>query len=145
FAEISPLPMGMEVWTALYLLINKVPKFGKITFDKTTDRIDIEWNEEHYSNMLENAKYFIKRMNKANGGTPSGLLWNRGYGPDICYHPLGGAVLGKTTDLYGRVKGYQNLYVTDGALIPAGIGVNPFLTITAVAEHCIHKIIEEDF
>jgi len=33
----------------------------------------------------------------------------------------------------------------DGSLIPGAIGVNPFLTITAIAEHCIHEIVENDF
>lgn len=145
FAEISPLPMGMEVYTALYLLINKVPKHGSISFNPEINDIEINWNEEHFNHALENAKYFVKRMNQANGGTPSGLLWKGGYGPDICYHPLGGVVLGKATDLYGRVKGYKNLYVTDGAFVPASIGVNPFLTITAVAEYCIQDIISQDF
>lgn len=145
FAEISPLPMGMEVYTALYLLINKVPKHGRISFNPEKNDIDIHWNEENYKHTVENARYFIRTMNKSNGGTPSRLLWKGGYGPDICYHPLGGAVLGKATDLYGRVKGYKNLYITDGALIPASIGVNPFLTITAVAEYCMAEIIGKDF
>ncbi|MGO3183918.1 MAG: GMC oxidoreductase [Aequorivita sp.] len=145
FAEISPLPMGMEVYTALYLVINKVPVPGSISYDPTIGDIRINWEEENFSHTVDNAKYFIKRMNKANGGTPSGLLWKGGYGPDICYHPLGGAVLGKTTDLFGRVKGYENLYITDGALVPASIGVNPFLTITAIAEYCMEEIIKSDF
>ena len=54
-------------------------------------------------------------------------------------------VLGKTTDLFGRVKGYKNLYVTNGALIPASIGVNPFITITAVAELFMEDILKKDF
>jgi len=145
FAEISPLPMGMEVYTALYLIINKVPRPGHIYYDTAVDDIKIHWEKESYKHTVTNAKYFIKKMNKANGGTPSGLLWKGGYGPDICYHPLGGAVLGKTTDLFGRVKGYKNLYVTDGALVPASIGVNPFLTITAIAEYCMDEIIKKDF
>ncbi len=145
FAEISPLPMGMEVYTALYLVINKIPLPGRIQFDPLIDDIRIHWKKENFKHTIENAKYFVKRMNKANGGTPSGLLWKGGYGPDICYHPLGGAVLGKSTDLFGRVKGYENLYVTDGALIPATIGVNPFLTITALAEYCMENIIKNDF
>ena len=145
FAEISPLPMGMEVYTALYLIINKVPIPGHISYDSAIDDIRIHWEKRNYQHTVDNAKYFIRKMNKANGGTPSGLLWKGGYGPDICYHPLGGAVLGKTTDLFGRVKGYQNLYVTDGALIPASIGVNPFLTITAIAEYCMEEILKTDF
>ncbi len=145
FAEISPLPMGMEVYTALYLIINKVPLPGRISYDPIIDDIRIHWEKKNFKHTVTNAKYFIKKMNKANGGTPSGLLWKGGYGPDICYHPLGGAVLGKTTDLFGRVKGYENLYITDCALVPASIGVNPFLTITAIAEYCMEDIIKNDF
>ena len=145
FAEISPLPMGMEVYTALYLVINKVPTPGRISYNDKTDKIDIHWEKENYQHIIDNAKYFVKKMIKANGGTPSSLLWRSGYGAEICYHPLGGAVLGKTTDLFGRVKGYENLYVTDGALVPASIGVNPFLTITAIAEYCMEEIVKKDY
>lgn len=145
FAEISPLPMGMEVYTALYLLINKVPHLGSIKYLPEKDEIDLNWGHENYKQNIKNAKYFIRRMNKKNGGTPAGLLWKRGYGADICYHPLGGVVIGKATDLYGRVKGLENLYMMDGALIPGAIGVNPFLTITAVAEYCMHHILKNDF
>ena len=67
-----------------------------------------------------------------------------GFGHDICYHPLGGCVLGRSTDNYGRVKGYKNLYAIDGSLVPGTIGVNPFLTITALAEYCIENIIRND-
>ena len=145
FAEISPLPMGMEVYTALYLVINKVPTPGSISYDAKTNKIDVHWEKENYQHTIDNAKFFIKKMIKANGGTPSSLLWKNAYGADICYHPLGGAVLGKTTDLFGRVKGYDNLYVTDGALVPASIGVNPFLTITALAEYCMAEIVKQDY
>ena len=145
FAEISPLPMGMEVYTALYLVINKVPTPGRISYNEKKDKIDIHWEKENYQHTIDNAKFFIEKMIDANGGTPSSLLWKNAYGADICYHPLGGAVLGKTTDMLGRVKGYDSLYVTDGALVPGSIGVNPFLTITALAEYCMKEIIKKDF
>lgn len=60
------------------------------------------------------------------------------------YHPLGGCVLGEATDLYRRVKGYKNLYINDGSLISGSTGVNPFLTITALAERNIEEIIKSD-
>ena len=34
----------------------------------------------------------------------------------------------------GEVFGYSNLYVADGAIIPAALGVNPSRTIGALAE-----------
>jgi cholesterol oxidase len=36
--------------------------------------------------------------------------------------------------------GYQNLLVGDGAAVPANVGVNPSLTITAMAERAMALI-----
>ena len=57
-------------------------------------------------------------------------------------HILGGAVIGATpadgvVDERNRVFGYENLLVTDGAAVPANPGVNPSLTITAMAERAM--------
>jgi cholesterol oxidase len=57
-------------------------------------------------------------------------------------HILGGAVISPdpshgVVDLKQRVHGYQNLLVCDGSVIPANPGVNPSLTITALAEHAM--------
>jgi cholesterol oxidase len=86
------------------------------------------------------------RINRATGTTYRRDLFggNREFAADFCYHPLGGCVLGKATDDYGRVRGYRNLYVTDGSLIPGSIGVNPFVTITALAERNIAKVLATD-
>ena len=35
---------------------------------------------------------------------------------------------------FGRVFGYEHLYVADGSLVPSAIGANPALTIAAFAE-----------
>ncbi|MFB8281365.1 FAD-dependent oxidoreductase [Nocardia colli] len=54
-------------------------------------------------------------------------------------HFLGGAVIGADVehgviDRYHRVFGYPNLLVCDGSAVPANVGVNPSLTICAMAE-----------
>ncbi|MBE4950800.1 GMC oxidoreductase [Chryseobacterium culicis] len=144
FTEIAPLPMGMDVATALYLLINRVDKKGEVTYHKASQSLALHWDESNTVKMRENARYFIRKMNKANGGTRSHFLFNNGFGADICYHPLGGCVLGEATDEYGKLKGHENLYVLDGSLIPGTIGVNPFVTITAIAEYCIENLIRKD-
>jgi cholesterol oxidase len=60
-------------------------------------------------------------------------------------HILGGAVMGATPetgviDADNRVFGYENMLVCDGAMISANPGVNPSLSITAIAERAIDKI-----
>jgi cholesterol oxidase len=70
-------------------------------------------------------------------------------------HPLGGCVMGATAaegvvDEFGRVYDasapgglYEGLYVADGARVPTALGVNPSLTITALALRTADKIVEE--
>jgi cholesterol oxidase len=60
-------------------------------------------------------------------------------------HILGGAVIGAdpdhgVIDRHQQVFGYRNLLVCDGAAVPANVGVNPSLTITALAEHAISHL-----
>jgi cholesterol oxidase len=57
-------------------------------------------------------------------------------------HILGGAVIGAdpehgVVDAENRAFGYRNLLVTDGSAVPANPGVNPSLTITALAERAM--------
>ena len=60
-------------------------------------------------------------------------------------HILGGCAMGKSAedgviDKDCRVFGYQGLYVVDGSMIGANLGVNPSLTITAMAERAMAQI-----
>jgi cholesterol oxidase len=60
-------------------------------------------------------------------------------------HILGGAVIAAdpgqgVIDARQRVFGYENLLVCDGSAIPANVGVNPSLTITALAEHAMSHV-----
>jgi cholesterol oxidase len=60
-------------------------------------------------------------------------------------HILGGAVIGRdagsgVVDSRNRVFGYQNLLVCDGAVMPGNPGVNPSLTIAAIAENAMSHI-----
>jgi cholesterol oxidase len=60
-------------------------------------------------------------------------------------HILGGCPMGNSAadgvvDVQHRVFGYEHLYVIDGSSVPANLGVNPSLTITALAEHAMRAI-----
>lgn len=60
-------------------------------------------------------------------------------------HILGGCPMGDSPedaviDKHNRVFGYEGLYVVDGSMIPANLGVNPSLTITALAERAMSYV-----
>lgn len=60
-------------------------------------------------------------------------------------HILGGAVMGANAnegviDQYCRVFNYENMLIADGSVISANPGVNPSLSITAIAEHAMSHI-----
>lgn len=144
FAEIAPFPLGIDLRTALYLIINRVPNHGEFTYNEAEEKLELDWGTPQNAHMVRNAEDFLDNMNNVNGGT-RGITFPNGIDETICYHPLGGCVLGKGTDMFGRVNNHEGLYVIDGALVPATIGVNPYVTITAIAEYCIETIISEDF
>ncbi|WP_156756108.1 GMC oxidoreductase [Actinokineospora pegani] len=59
----------------------------------------------------------------------------------LVLHPLGGAAIGKATDLHGRLHGHPGLYCLDSALMPGSTAaVNPVLTIAAIVERCLDHI-----
>jgi cholesterol oxidase len=43
-----------------------------------------------------------------------------------------------------RVHNYHNFYITDGSVVQGNIGVNPSLTITALAEYAMNRIEPKD-
>jgi cholesterol oxidase len=62
-------------------------------------------------------------------------------------HILGGCPMGTgpddgVVDSRCRVFGYENLYVCDGSVIGANLGVNPSLTIAALAEWAMSHVPE---
>jgi cholesterol oxidase len=74
-------------------------------------------------------------------------FWSRLFGRRlITVHPLGGCAMGDdasrgVVDAKGRVFNpggtpgiHQGLYVCDGSIVPSALGVNPALTISALAE-----------
>jgi cholesterol oxidase len=79
------------------------------------------------------------------GGTPQSGTTEALFNVPSTAHILGGAVIAGdpsqgVIDSHGQVFGYENLLITDGSALPANPGVNPSLTITALAEHTIAQV-----
>ncbi|EQD87135.1 cholesterol oxidase [Saccharopolyspora erythraea NRRL 2338] len=147
FAEIAPLPAGLELLTSLSLAITRNPERGSFSYDPAADAARLHWSASQGKPSVEAAKALFDPINRANGTVYRHDLFgdSRAFEDRFTYHPLGGCVLGEATDDFGRVRGYRNLYVTDGSLIPGSTGVNPFVTITALAERNIDRVLSEDF
>ena len=146
FAEIAPFPAGVDLLINLYLAITKNPNRASFQFNTGTGKVDLNWTAAQTQPSIDAAKRVFDRINAKAGTTYRTDLFGvyKTWGDDLVYHPLGGCVLGQATDNYGRLLGYPGLYVVDGALIPGSTGVNPFVTITALAERNLARIVATD-
>ncbi len=91
------------------------------------------------------AKILADKYGKLVNGKPIVLFTETLFGIPTTAHILGGAVMGKNEqegviNKNNQVFGYKKMYICDGSAISANPGVNPSLTITAIAERAISLI-----
>lgn len=89
----------------------------------------------------ETARRLAKKMN----GIPMSSLPELILNTSSTAHILGGCCMGDSPENgvvnnKGALFGYPGLYVADGSVVPANLGVNPSLTITALSEHIMSHI-----
>ncbi|MEU2298693.1 GMC oxidoreductase [Streptomyces antibioticus] len=146
FAEVAPLPTGIETFASFYLSITKNPHRARFTWNAAAGRVDLDWQTAWKQPSIDMARTIFDKINAKEGTIYRTDLFGvyKIWGDHLTYHPLGGAVLNRATDNYGRLHGHPGLYVIDGALIPGNTSVNPFVTITALAERNIEAIIAAD-
>jgi len=98
---------------------------------------------------IPQANEFAKKFAEVAGGTAMSTL------PEILFdvpgtaHCIGGCVIADSpakgvVDDRQRVFGYTNMYICDGSVVAANLGVNPSLTITALAERAMSFIAPAD-
>ena len=94
---------------------------------------------------LPEATDLARRVEKRLGGFTQSLLTETLLGIPTTAHILGGCCMGASeasgvVDDKNRVFGYEGLWVVDGSAISANPGVNPSLTITALAERAMSHV-----
>ncbi len=143
--------MGAVENTQTMLVMTHDETGGKMQL--VNDRLRIDWqgvgNQPIFANVNEN----LETATEALGGTfIRNPLWTEIFKNDlVTVHPLGGCsmaddasggVLNHKCQVYSGTSGHDvhdGLYVADGAVIPRSLGVNPLLTISALAERtCEH-------
>ncbi|TDZ91479.1 GMC oxidoreductase [Mycobacteroides salmoniphilum] len=142
YATIFSIPLPAETHALAYYAMVKTDDRADITYDKESDTATVNWPQAHTEHLFDKAHAVFDNLTAANGVDYRDDLFEGNAFAANTVHPMGGCVRGKATDNYGRVKGYDNLYVNDASLLPGYLGCNPFMTITALAEHNIEAILQ---
>jgi len=142
YASIFSIPLPVETHALGYYVMVKTGDRGTITYDAAGDAINIDWPEQFTDNQIGRAQQVFDRVTQANGVTYRDDFFGGKTFAAHTVHPMGGCVRGLATDGYGRVNGYDNLFVNDGSLLPGHLGCNPYMTITALAERNIEAILQ---
>lgn len=84
---------------------------------------------------------YAKKVN----GVPQNAFSEVVFGMTSTAHILGGCPMGDSVETgvvneRFEVNGYKNFFILDGSIIPANLGVNPSLTITALSEYAMSLI-----
>jgi cholesterol oxidase len=95
---------------------------------------------------IPSANEFARKVAAATGSIPMTSLTEILFDIPMTAHCIGGACMGHgrahgVCDGKNRVFGYRNMYVCDGSVLSANLGVNPSLTIAALTEHAMSHIV----
>lgn len=141
--------------TQTYLVMAHDDTAGRLELED--DRVRVVWPGAGKQPSLKKINENLGECTQANGGTlVPNPIWSKLFGHDlITVHPLGGCVLADDAaegvvnerglvfaDTQGAAT-HKGLYVSDGSVIPLPLGVNPLLTISAVAERCAALIAKD--
>jgi cholesterol oxidase len=109
-------------------------------------KLDIRWEKRGSERLFLRAEDATRRLTAALGGRYLDVL--RILHP-ITVHPLGGCPMGYVdgrdgvVDSFGRVFGCEGLSIADGSILPGPVGVNPSLTIAALANRHATQLIQD--
>jgi choline dehydrogenase-like flavoprotein len=126
---------------------------GQLTINEKNNELDLvskyELNDDTQpivKSITDMMKLFAKQIGKNGGDSLIIPFWDsKDNRQQITAHPLGGCPMDedattRVVNSFGQVfRGhagsnvYENLYVIDGSIIPSPLGVNPSLTISALA------------
>jgi cholesterol oxidase len=149
-SAVAALPRGADApqidKTLTYLVMSSDDCHGRLVLDG--DRVQVEWPDVGERPVFQRDNVDLRRAARAIDATyVRNPMWTSPFGHSlITVHPLGGCVMGDdattgVVDDRGRVFSttdgtdvHDGLYIADGSIVPRPLGVNPLLTISALAE-----------
>lgn len=141
--------------TQTYLVMTHDDGAGRMYLED--DRLRIKWPRVGTQPIFQRVNNRLTEATEPLGGTQiPNPIWSDFFGHDlVTVHPLGGCIIAEDAErgvvnhkgqVFADNQGttvYENLYVTDGSVIPRTLGVNPLLTISAVSERCCALIAQD--
>ena len=132
--------------TQTYLVMSHDDGAGEMNLEN--DRLRVHWQGVGEQTIFQHIDQTLQSVTATLGGSYiANPMWSELMGHDlITVHPLGGCVMASSAEqgvvndrcqVFSSQQGdavYSNLFVCDGAVMPRSLGVNPLLTITALAE-----------
>ena len=134
--------------TQVYLVMTHDDGNGRMSLEH--DRLRISWPGVGDQPIFKRVGERLEQATKPLGGTYlKNPLWSKLTHHDlVTVHPLGGCIMAEEAkrgvvnhkqQVFSATDGeavHEALYVCDGSVIPRSLGVNPLLTISALAERC---------
>ncbi len=101
--------------------------------------------ESGHPSAIAISRKVTRRFAEKTGGIAAGSINEGLLGIPMTAHILGGCPFGKdaaegVVGLDAQIHNYPGLYAIDGSIVPANPGVNPSLTITALAEYAMSRM-----
>lgn len=141
--------------TQTYLIMTHDDGNGRMYL--ANDELRVDWPSVGKQAIFTKANDALYEAGKALGGRfVENPIWSKMFGQQlITVHPLGGCIMGADASqgvtnhkgqVFSGISGtevYEDLYVSDGAVIPLPLGVNPLLTISAMAERTMALVAKD--
>jgi cholesterol oxidase len=120
-------------------------RLGESFFTFGRKGLVIRPEQAHTASKIKIANQVTRMLASKMNGIPASAFTDSLFNFPTTAHIMGGVPFGLTEqdgviDLNFQVHNYPGLYIVDGSVMPANPGINPSLTITALAEYAMSKI-----
>ena len=140
--------LGAARNTQVYLVMSHDDSSGEMRLEN--GRLRVEWPGVGEQDVFRHVNERLAQATAVHHGTyVPNFTWSKAFNDRlVTVHPLGGCVMADDAShgvvnhkgqVFAAAEGtiaHEGLYVSDGAVIPRSLGVNPLLTISALAERC---------
>ena len=145
-------PFGKASSTSIILVMQTDENYLQLDYKPRWWRLGLRSQNSKLPKAQRRAPSYIpianevtERLSQKMDGIPMSSIPEAVFNAATTAHILGGCRMGASPEkgvvgFNGEVFGYPNLFVADGSVVPANLGVNPSLTITALSEYIMDQI-----